>query len=271
MAFTNIGAVEYAKAMLGLPYWYGTFGQIGSEALYKQKKSQYPAQYPPKKWTEESFVKQFGKKVHDCAGLAWKGFLMTPTGASNYPYNAAVYNSKYDLSANGMMEYAKEKGNIGTMPEIVGLLVWKNNHVGIYAGKGADGKRYVYEAQGHSYGVTKTVLEERNWQMWIKCPFFDYVKDPIPTPTPSGDGIQMPELKRGIKCDEVTLFQMAMNNLGYKDANGDPLEIDGSFGGKSEVVCIQFQKDNGLTADGICGSKTWQKILHLRYNNKQYK
>lgn len=271
MAYTNIDAVEYARKMLGLPYWYGTFGQIASESLYKEKKAQYPAQYPPRKWTESSFVEQYGKKVHDCAGLAWKGFLMTPRDASNYPYNAAKYNSKYDYSANGMMELAKEKGNIGTMPEIIGLLVWKNNHVGIYAGKGADGKRYVYEAQGHAYGVTRTVLEDRNWQMWLKCPFFDYVEVPKPTPTPSGDGLQMPELrwdavnKKATKCDEVTLFQLCANNLGYRDADGKKLVIDGSFGSRSECVCIQIQRDNGILADGICGNKTWTVILHKRF------
>lgn len=264
MAFNNLGAVEYAKKMLGLPYWYGTFGQIASQSLYEEKKGQYKTQYPPMKWTYESFKSQFGQKVHDCVGLAFKGYLMTPQGASNYPMNAAVYNSTYDYSANGFEALAKEKGSISTMPETVGLIVWKNNHVGIYIGNG-----YVIEAQGHAYGVTKTKLSDRGWQKWIKCPFWDYVSQPTPSPDPVN--VEMPELKKGVKCDEVTLFQMAMNNLGYKDANGDPLEIDGSFGGKSECVCIQFQNDNGLKADGICGQKTWQKILHKRYKNKQYK
>lgn len=266
MAFTNVGAVEYAKAMLGLPYWYGTFGQIGSKSLYKQKKSQYPAQYPPNKWTEESFVKQFGKKVHDCAGLAWKGFLMTPTGASNYPYNAAVYNSKYDLSANGMMEYATEKGNIGTMPEIIGLLVWKNNHVGIYAGKGADGKRYVYEAQGHAHGITKTVLEERNWQMWIKCPFFEYVKEPNPDPKDFDTvSILMPILHQGDVCNQVGLLQLLLNDLGFRDDSGSELKIDNHYGQRTfEAVCRMQEKYN-LGADGTVGLGTWSTLLSLRF------
>ena len=33
MIKTNYGLVAYAKAQLGLPYWYGTFGQIGKEAV----------------------------------------------------------------------------------------------------------------------------------------------------------------------------------------------------------------------------------------------
>ena len=38
---TNTGLVAYAKAQLGKPYWYGTFGQTASEALYKDKSRQY--------------------------------------------------------------------------------------------------------------------------------------------------------------------------------------------------------------------------------------
>ena len=38
--FTNKGLVAYCQSMLeyGSPYWYGTFGQIASEALYIEKK-----------------------------------------------------------------------------------------------------------------------------------------------------------------------------------------------------------------------------------------
>ena len=45
MEKTALGLVEYAKAQLGKPYWYGTFGQSASKSLYDQKKSQYPQRY----------------------------------------------------------------------------------------------------------------------------------------------------------------------------------------------------------------------------------
>lgn len=35
MLKTAKGLVEYAKAQLGRPYWYGTFGQAASEELYE--------------------------------------------------------------------------------------------------------------------------------------------------------------------------------------------------------------------------------------------
>ena len=68
---TNYGLVEYCKRQLGLPYWWGTFGQIATKMLYEQKKVQYPNQY-----LANDFKNQFGKRVHDCVGLI-KGYLLS--------------------------------------------------------------------------------------------------------------------------------------------------------------------------------------------------
>ena len=35
MTKTNAGLVEYCRAQLGLPYWYGTFGQTASASHKK--------------------------------------------------------------------------------------------------------------------------------------------------------------------------------------------------------------------------------------------
>ena len=45
MSKTNIGLVAYAKAQLGKPYWYGTFGQTGTASLLESKARQYPSFY----------------------------------------------------------------------------------------------------------------------------------------------------------------------------------------------------------------------------------
>ena len=62
MSKTAKGLVEYAKAQLGRPYWYGTFGQAASKPLYNEKKKDYPSYY---KWEYDGEI----DKVHDCAGL----------------------------------------------------------------------------------------------------------------------------------------------------------------------------------------------------------
>ena len=114
MAKTAKGLVEYAKAQLGLPYWYGTFGLTASAALYAAKRQQYPTYYAS--WSD--FPTQYGKRVHDCVGLI-KGYLW-----SDSPTGKPVYTVSQDVSANGMLAACKEKGNIHTMPDEAGVLVF---------------------------------------------------------------------------------------------------------------------------------------------------
>lgn len=163
MAKTNTGLVKYAKAQLGLPYWYGTFGQIATETLYKAKKQQYPQYYKWENTPYDNFSTQYGKRVHDCVGLI-KGYLW-----SNSPTATPKYNSAQDLSANGMRAACTERGDISAMPDTPGVLVFMSGHVGVYIGNGE-----VVEARGHEYGVVKTKLEGRGWKWWGKCPFIEY-------------------------------------------------------------------------------------------------
>lgn len=61
--------------------------------------------------------------------------------------------------------------------------------------------------------------------------------------------------KQGSRGDEVTAIQTKLRESGYY--NG---KIDGIFGSGTKNALISFQKDNGLTADGIAGSKTLQAL-----------
>lgn len=263
--FTNKGLMAYARAMLEYrsPYWYGTFGQIASESLYQQKKEQYSSQYT--KWTKESFASQYGMKVHDCAGLI-KGYLMSPCiDASGYvtdPLKASVYNDKYDWSANMMIkDHCSETGDISTIPEEEGLIVWKDGHVGLY-----DKNGYVIEERGHSYGTVRTRLADRPFVKWGRLSCIEYVKDS--KPEPSGYvmvNAQMPTLHQGDKCDEVSLLQVMLNSLGYKDDAGNALTVDGSYGKKTYQAVCRMQDAYNLGADGTVGVGTWNTLLHLRY------
>ncbi len=57
--------------------------------------------------------------------------------------------------------------------------------------------------------------------------------------------------------DDVRFVQAVLLKLGYD------IEIDGSFGPASKAVVTQFQKDNGLTANGSVDSKTLDKLISL--------
>lgn len=165
---TNSGLVAYAKAQLGLPYWYGTFGNIASESLYNSKAKQYASTGYYTKWKD--YATQYGKRVHDCVGLI-KGYLWSDT-----PTATPKYNATQDKSASGMYSASKDKGTISTFPKKTGQLVYKStnttaskiHHVGVYIGDG-----YVIEAMGHEQGVVKTKLEGAGWTHWSQCPYIE--------------------------------------------------------------------------------------------------
>lgn len=41
-----------------------------------------------------------------------------------------------DVTADGMFNLAVEKGPISTMPDIPGIAVWHQGHIGVYIGNG---------------------------------------------------------------------------------------------------------------------------------------
>ncbi len=53
----------------------------------------------------------------------------------------------------------------------------------------------------------------------------------------------------------VSDVQKALSRAGY-----DPGPIDGHMGKKTKSAIKQFQKKNGLAADGVVGEKTWNSM-----------
>lgn len=249
MAKTNLGLAEYAKAQLGKPYWYGTFGQAASKSLYDAKKKQYPDYY---KW---SYAGETVVKVHDCVGLI-KGYLWSDSATDNTP----TYNSAQDVSANGMRSKCKTTGTINTLPEVAGTLVFMEHHVGVYIGNGE-----VIEARGHNYGVVKTKLSSRPWKTWGYCPYITYGQAAQTTQTAQKTettvDIKLNMLRKGSTGEQVKTLQRLLVSLGYN--LGSPA-VDGDFGSKTHTAVSSFQRSKGLTADGIVGKNTWSKLLGIK-------
>ena len=248
MQKTAKGLVEYALAQLGRPYWYGTFGQAICKALYDQKKRQYPQRY---EWEYTPAAE--GKKGHDCVGL-YKGYLWCNDPQDGNP----VYNKAQDLSANGLRNACKTKGKMATMPEIPGLLVFFDGHVGVYVGNGE-----VVEARSRRYGVYKSKLAERPWTEWGYAPDIIY-EEPEQAETVKTISVDLPVLKKGAKGETVRAMQNLLIAAGYEMKSEDGKKVygaDGSFGGATEKALKAYQSANGLDPDGSCGRKTWTKLL----------
>lgn len=272
MSKTNTGLVEYAKAQLGKPYWYGTFGQTATGLLHKSKKKQYPNYY-----TATDFESQYGQRVHDCIGLI-KGYLWSDTPTSSPKYRVAQ-----DVSADGMLAKCKEKGNISTIPELPGILVFSPQHVGIYIGNG-----YVIEARGHAYGVVKTKLSTRGWKDWGKCPWIEYIEENQPKKETPKENLVLVFQKAAVADDKTLLPKYGADGVyGQETAQAMQkcvvkrrvthqyqnctklvqrllnIDVDGKCGPKTEQAIKNFQQQNQLVVDGHCGPKTWKKLLGI--------
>jgi len=73
----------------------------------------------------------------------------------------------------------------------------------------------------------------------------------------------MRTLKKGLSGTDVMEIQALLKKIGY-----DPGIIDGIFGAGTEQAVKRYQMNNGLLADGIIGSTTWQILqpLLIGYN-----
>lgn len=67
-----------------------------------------------------------------------------------------------------------------------------------------------------------------------------------------------PTLREGARGNITKLLQEKLVSLGY-NTNG----VDGIFGGGTTKAVINFQRNKGLSSDGIVGKNTWRKLLGL--------
>lgn len=253
MSKTAQGLVDYCKAQLGKPYWWGTFGQIATEALYTGKRAQYPSYY-----TAGDFQSQYGQRVHDCVGLI-KGYRWCDS-----PDGKPIYNMVQDVSVAGLFDQCRDKGDIASMPETPGVCVFRGDmgHVGVYIGNGK-----VVEALNHSQGVIQSQLNSR-WAYWGALKWIDYDGADVPpapsiAPKPDADAayyysVKLPLLKRGSVGGYVRTAQLLLIAAGF---DVGPDGADGEYGNNTVAAVIKCQEVHGLTPDGEIGGNTWPVIL----------
>lgn len=154
-------AMEAQKA--GWGYVYGTYGNVFDQAMFDFKLEQYPDEVGG----HEDFIRQnwLGRRTADCVGLIkGYGWLDPETKEVNYGTNGMP-----DIGADAMYENATEKGTIDTIPEIPGLAVWHEGHIGIYIGNGK-----VVQAANTEAGVIRNSLADTAWTHWLKIPYISY-------------------------------------------------------------------------------------------------
>jgi len=83
--------------------------------------------------------------------------------------------------------------------------------------------------------------------------------EPTPTPAPVQTFDSQSEiiLRVGSECDEVIMLQSRLRDLGYYN-----YKITSYYGEKTREAVAAFQKENGLSADGVAGSDTYNVLFN---------
>ena len=262
--FTNEHFAAFCLAMVGQPYWYGTCVYKCTESLRSRKAKQYSSHYKDSRTAQ--YKKDIAAKkvcadcVGGCKGYAWTGGGI---GVVESIGTDATYTSKYgangcpDKSANGMFSYAKSKGmdwgGMDTLPDVVGIALHKDGHVGYTVGDG-----YAVEWKGFSSGCVKTKISGRGWTNWYKLPFIDYNVGATAIDPPTTVTLGSRQLSRGMNGADVKAMQELLIQLGY---DLPKYGADGKFGTETERALIMFQQDLEIEADGKYGIETHTTMM----------
>ena len=170
-----------------------------------------------------------GVRMYDCRGFTY--WLLRQVDIT---IKGAGATSQWDDDSNW-----SEKGIIADMPRDKVCCVFKRkdkkmSHTGMYV----LGGKIV-----HCSGTVKVgSINDSGWTHY-GVPFGLYGGDPMPDVRPT--------LRRGDSGEWVKIMQNDLSKAAYT------LDADGKFGAATEKALRQFQMDNGLTVDGVCGQKTW--------------
>ena len=166
---------------------------------------------------------------------------------------------------NSKKNWCIKSDDMSAIPQgvIVNVFIWNSTnknmkHTGFY---------FNGETLECSNGVQLTSpMKKGRWTHWAvaKCFEKDMVGNSntgngvvtMPT-TPAEPAKTKPTIRKGNKNTYVKEAQQKLIQLGYS------LGIcgaDGDFGNATENAVKQFQRDNGLTADGVIGPKTWAAL-----------
>lgn len=244
-------AWKAALACVGWPYIFGDRGEYCTPAHRRARASDA---HPTIKSACKNFdgtgscsgCKWFpgGKKVraYDCRGFTYwillqvYGWKLMGTGAT------AQWNTADNWTV---------KGEIGTMP--------KDTLVCLFVKKGSKmehtGFGFNNETIECSAGVQHFTARKSKWTHWgaPKC-VTGTVK---PSEPEKSTGTKLPTIRKGNRNIYVKQMQTMLDKLGY---NMGICGIDGDFGTATEKALIEFQRDHGLTQDGVAGPVTWAAL-----------
>ena len=164
----NLDLVKWAQMAYDNKWGYvwGSHGNVLTANELKRLEKTFGSHVTDK----EEYIKShwLGRRTSDCVGLI-KGYGWYDKTSGTIKYGT---NGMKDVTADGMFNAAVEKGPISTMPDIPGIAVWHQGHIGVYIGNG-----YVIHAANTYDGVIKTPITSSGWTHWLKVPYINYIEE----------------------------------------------------------------------------------------------
>lgn len=220
------------------------------------------APYSPAQKAKALYWRENAKRVWDCNGLA-EGYYKDITGVSIN--TMARYNYANWCGVKG-------SGRVPNRHKVPGLAVFRGTtaaeigHVGYLVApvnpSNPDGDWYVIEAKGVLNGVVETKLSAGNWNFWgYMDKYFEYSEHVEGTETE--EVVEVKEfgyrtLRKGKEGKDVKELQKRL--MKWKSDCLPKHGADGDFGEETLEAVIAFQKEKGLTADGIVGKQTYSAL-----------
>ena len=252
IADTTLEAIECAGG-----YIWGQQGATWTAAKQASLERRYEA--VPSGLSKYKLSAQYGKKwinhrVWDCAGLC--RWAAKQNGVAIHSGSNLIW--KYDLAKKGALTAGMELP-LGALV-FTGSTADNHPHIGTYTGDG-----WVTEAAGTKEGCIKSKLSNKKWTWWGLEKGVDYEFTPGKGSAPATEkpaeqqqtGVKMTTIRKGNKGAVVKQMQQMLDKLGYSLGI---CGVDGDYGTSTEKAVKEFQRDHGLTQDGICGPKTWAAL-----------
>lgn len=147
----------------GWGYVWGTYGQV----LTQNSLDSLAEAYPNNVDNHYDYIKDtwLGRRTADCAGLI-KGYLWFNPDTHQIEYGSNGFD---DNDADSMYNNSTVNGTIDTLPDMPGLCLWKEGHVGIYVGDG-----YVIHASTTKSGVIKSEVKNTSFTNWFEVQGVNY-------------------------------------------------------------------------------------------------
>lgn len=166
---------------------------------------------------------------------------------------------KKTASCLDMLEYFEKNGQIVKEPQAGDIVFFKystnnrrTNHVGLVISVAGN---QIQTIEGNTSlnnqdngGAVMIRTRSKNIVAFARPKYSD-------SPVVVNTNLTYPTLKVGSKGDYVTILQSKLVQKGYR------IKVDGIFGQNTKIALVDFQAQNNLVKDGICGAKTWQKLI----------